>query len=214
MKEFMMFNVVASALSYMVAEGLAGITAAGFLTTLTQGLIDDVYRHIQSPRLRVVVSDEGTHRLEPVAFVASEVKHHGFGHFGSQNLYHLGGIIVDERHRGIGKRLLLDELKQTGADLLGFHTQNARMLSLGDNLTHYDFSEADTKAGLLGTPINSKQYRNLPSRGNSVIHLQRYGSSSLYGDLGAFYAQGMYIAGLEPQTGDAVVFVGQVRRGM
>jgi hypothetical protein len=207
-----MLNVAASELSYMVARGLSGITAAGFLTTLTEGLVEDVHQHIQSPRLRVAVSDDGINNLEPVAFIASEVKHQGFGQFGSQNLYHLGGIIIDEKHRGVGEKLLRDELKQTHAGLLGFHTQNARMLSLGDKLAEHDFHSADMQSGVMGTPIARKQYRDLPERGLSVIESARYGHSSLYGNLATFYKKDMAIPGLNPETGDAIVYVGKVKK--
>lgn len=193
----------------MVATGLAPMTAAGFLTRLSDELVDDVYRHIQSPRLRVVLDNEES--LSPVAFMASRVIHSSFGSFGSDNLYYLGGMIVDEFHRGIGTSLLESELKETSATYLGLHTQNLKMLKLGERLASHDFVLTVARAESLGTPKEKVKYKDLSGRGMHVVHNGRYGQSSLYGDLKLFYKKGMHIPGIDPTSGDAVVYVGRVK---
>lgn len=203
-------NLVAGELAMMVARGLSPMTATGFLTEMSEALVDDVYKHIQCERLRVVVDNQDN--LEPVAFLASRLVHSGFGHFGSDNLYYLGGMIVDEQHRGIGGRLLRGDLMNTRADYLGLHTQNLKMLGLGEKLSNYDYHLAKIRAVSLGTPEVNTQYVDLPGRGMYVIHAGRYGQSSLYRDLGSYYERGMSIPGVDPSTGDAVVFVGKVKK--
>lgn len=193
----------------MVARGLAPMTAVGFLTHLSDELINDVYRHIQTPRLRVVVESE--ENLRPVAFMASKEFKNGYGQFGHELLYYLGGMIVDEQHRGIGGRLLRSDLKRTNATHIALQTQNLKMLEAAERLTDYNFQLTDARAESIGTPLIKKQYRELPDRGMAVIHSERYGSSSLYGDLEQFNARGMKIPGIDPQTGDAIVYVGRVR---
>lgn len=207
--EFTLANLAAGELAMMVARGLAPMTAAGFLTHLSDELVDDVYQHIQTPRLRVIL--DGEESLNPVAFMASRIIHSGYGHFGSDNLYYLGGMIVGEQHRGIGGKLLHSDLKKTGATHIGLHTQSLRMLGAAERLADHDFQLADIRAESLGTPLAKKQYRELPGRGMSVIHSHRYGSASLYGDLGTFYRKGMQIPGIDPASGDAVVYVGRVK---
>lgn len=204
-----MVDLAAGELAMMVAIGLAPMTAAGFLTRLSDELVDDVYRHIQSPRLRVVLDNEES--LNPVAFMASRVIHSGFGSFGSDNLYYLGGMIVDESHRGIGTSLLESELRETSATYLGLHTQNLKMLKLGERLASHDFVLTEARAESLGTPKVKVQYKDLPGRGMYVVHTGRYGQSSLYGDLKLFYEKGMHIPGIDPASGDAVVYVGKVK---
>jgi len=202
---------VAGELAMIVAKGLAPLTATGFLTQLTDAVVQDVYHHIQVPSLRVVIEESDKNELVPVAFLASKNIYCGFGHFGHQLLYYLGGIIVDHAHRGIGRPLLQDELEKTKATHLGLHTQNRKMLSVAEKLADFDLNVAEANAEQVGTSRQNRQYSDLPGRGTYLIHSQRYGRSSLYGDLVKFYEQGMNIPGLDPQSGDAVVFVGRIK---
>lgn len=204
--EFTIANLVAGELATMVSLGLAPMVAAGFLTKLTPVVKQDTYDHIVGRRLRVVLDN-----LKPVSFMASEQHYDGYGHFGHDLLYYLAGMIVDEKHRGIGGRLLNSDLKITRATQIALQTQNLYMLNAVEKLTNYDFQLTDASAESIGTPLEKKRYRELPGRGMNVIHSERYGASSLYSDLEQFNNRGMKIPGIEPETGDAIVYVGRIK---
>lgn len=196
----------------ILSLGLAPMVAAGFFLTLTPAVVDDTYNHILSRRLRVVLENlEDKEGLEVVSFMASEQIYDGYGHSGHGLLYYLAGMIVDEKYRGIGGKLLNSDLKITKATHISLQTQNLFMLKPVEKLSEYDFELTSARAEDIGTPLAKKQYRDLPGRGMSVIHSGRYGASSLYGDLDKFNSYGMKIPGIEPQTGDAVVYVGRVK---
>lgn len=210
--EFMLSGVVASELGQMVAQGLAPMTAAGFLRDLTQEVIQDVENHVLGvDRLRVVVADHGGSGVVPVAFAASNVREVSAYRPQDNTMLHLGGIIVDRSYQseGVGKKLVQDELNQTNASLLSFHTQNLHMLNLGRQLTEYTLAYSSGFAEELGTPEPAVQ---MLGKTPSVIHIGRYGGQSLYGDLKQFRRKGMAIKGLNTRNGDAVVYVGEVQK--
>lgn len=207
----MLSGAIASELGGMVARGLAPMTATGFLKDLTQEVIQDVENHVLGvDRLRVLVGDGGGTGVVPVAFVASEVKPVRDG-IRDATLYHLGGIIVGRSYqgKGLGRILVRDELTQTEADLLGFHTQSLHMLVLGHELSEYDFSLSSGLAEEMGT--HNPQIQMLGHR-PSVVEKGRYGDHSLYGDLGKFEKGGRVIRDLDYRHGDAVVYVGKVKQ--
>lgn len=198
-------------LGQMVARGLAPMTATGFLRNLTQSVIEDVENHVIGvDRLRVIVGDGGGTGVVPVAFSASEVKPVRDG-IRDAILYHLGGIIVGRSYQGegLGRRLVKDELDQTEADLLGFHTQSLHMLKLGDQLSEHHLYLSQGFAEEIGTQNFDVQTFGKEPR---VVHIGRYGGQSLYGDLMCFNRQGMRIKGLNTRNGDAVVYVGEVKK--
>lgn len=209
--DFMLCGVVAPELRNTVARGLAPLAALGFLQKISRSLTRDVKHHVEGVgRLRVIANDvNGV--LQPVAFIASDVKARGLGHFGRQTLYHLGGIIVDPEHqgKGLGKKLVRDELAQTRADLLGFHTQNAHMLRLGRKVSNYDFLLSYLLATEMGT--KDPQVATVAAV-PSVVEAGRYGEHSLYGDLGKFQQEGRVIPDLDYEHGDAIVYVGKVKK--
>lgn len=210
--EFTIANLVAGELATMVSLGLAPMVAAGFLTKLTPAVKQDTYDHIVGRRLRVVLDNSKSSKdLEFVSFMASEQNYDGCGHFGHDLIYYLAGMIVDEKHRGIGGRLLDSDLKITRATQIALQTQNLYMLNVVEKLTDYDFQLTDASAESIGTPLEKKRYRELQGRGMNVIHSERYGASSLYSDLEQFNNRGMKIPGIEPETGDAIVYVGRIK---
>lgn len=196
----------------MVADGLAPVTALGFLKRLTDEVIDDVRHHVVgAPRLRVIASYKGIDALEPIAFVASASQPVSIYTPHDHQLFDLGGIIIhpEFQHQKMGKRLVRDELEQTDADLIGFQTQNMLMLALGHALSEYDFSLSSGLAAEIGSHQTVTQM--LGDR-LSVVQEGRYEGQSLYGDTSRYEREGMRIPGLNYHNGDAVVFVGKVRR--
>ena len=185
-------------LSQMVARGLSPMTACGFLTKLSQAVVDDVERHItEVERVRVVATNVDNDLL-PVAFVASSMHKH---------LYHLGGIIVSsqEQGKGIGHKIIQDELLVTDAELLGFHTQSKHMKRLGEKLSNYHYHLALIRAGEIGTLTTETM---MIDDQLALVQPARYGGASLYGDLQTFTQMGRQIQGLNTKRGDALVYVG------
>lgn len=208
----MLLGIVAPELGEMVAKGLAPMTAAGFLKDLTQGVIEDVENHVLGvDRLRVIVGDHSGSGVVPVAFSASKVIRVSMNHVNDTSLFHLGGIIVGRSYQGegLGRKLVQDELIQTQADLLGFHTQSLHMLKLGDQLAEHHLYLSSGLAEEMGTPEPDVRMLGKESR---AIHIGRYGGKSLYGDLMRFNRQGMRIKDLNTKNGDAVVYVGEVKK--
>ena len=196
----------------MVAAGLAPMTAAGFLKELTESVIADVENHVLGvDRLRVIVGDHSGSAVVPIAFSASNVRRVSTYHPNDKTLFQLGGIIVGRSYQdeGLGRKLVQDELVQTVADLLGFHTQSLHMLALGHHISDYDFSLSSGLAEEMGTPDSEVV---MLGKRPSVIHIGRYGGKSLYGDQMRFSRQGMRIKGLNTRNGDAVVYVGKVKK--
>ncbi len=117
-----------------IAEELTPLTGKGFLKSdlHSQELTLDVFNHVVfSPRLTVVRSSEST----PVAFIASDIRT-----IDDQQVFELGGIIVDPTLHGSGLalRLLKDELLETKADILILRTQSKKMLGLANKLAVLD----------------------------------------------------------------------------
>lgn len=194
----------------MVAHGLVPMVAAGFLSDLTDERIRDTEKHVVGvDRLRVV-GKKLDNNFVPVAFTASDVKTVSLHRPNDNTLYHLGGVIVADQsqNRGIGRKLIADELKQTDATLLGLHTQNLLMLALAHQMSEYSFSFSSGTANELGTP--DPELCMLGER-MSVIHRGRYGGKSLYGDKKEFRRRGMQIKGLNTNNGDAIVYVGEIK---
>lgn len=199
-------SVLAPVVLDALATDLTPLTALGFMyreSENTSELAQDVKNHvIPAERLRVVFNQEG----EPVAFVASTMRETIYG-----PLYELEGIIVHPDHQGkqLGKKLLLNEIQETHATLLGFQTQNQRMVELGLTLAEPDPNLALELAPLIGTP-----YPSLLTDSNGyqiVVHEGRYGGSALYHDLDQFMREGKEISGLSTSTGDALVFIGKIK---
>ncbi len=117
-----------------LAEELTPLTGKGFLRSdlMSEELQEDVANHVvESQRLTVIRNKE----KEPVAFIAAEVTN-----IDGQNVYHLGGIIVDPSLQGSGlaKLILTDELLETKADILILRTQSKKMLGLASKLATLD----------------------------------------------------------------------------
>lgn len=189
-----------------LAEGLTPLTALGFMydvDDITPGLAQDVRNHVlPSERLRVVFGEEN----EPMAFIASAIKETMRG-----RLYELEGIIIhpDQQGKHLGKNLLVDELKRTHAKLLGFQTQNQRMLDLGESVASLDAKLALELATKIGTP--SPSLRSGENNREIVVHAKRYGGESLYRNIDQFRQDGKEIPGLKTLEGDALVFIGKIK---
>lgn len=189
-----------------LAAGLTPLTALGFmysLSEITPELAQDVRKHVvPAERLRVAFGK----KKEPIAFIASAVRETRAG-----RLYELEGIIVhpDQQGKHIGKKLLTDELKRTHASLLGFQTQNQRMVDLGASVATPDIRLASELAPIIGTPM-PVIYRD--GKGHEiVVHEKRYGGTSLYHNFDQFLRDGKNIPGLATSEGDALVFIGKVK---
>ena len=193
-----------------LVEGLTPLTALGFLyeyggtTPETRAALQkDVREHIvPSQRLRVVSDREG----KPIAFVVSALHKTRYG-----NLYQLEGIIIhpDHQGKGLGRALLADEFAKTDTHLLGFQTQNRKMLDLGDQLAEMDIPYARELGPVIGTPQPELEYK----KGEYlVVHRGRYDGQPLYADLNRYRESGMEIPGLNYLMGDAAVFVGPLRQ--
>lgn len=198
---------MAPELGDMVARGLAPMTAAGFLKELTEDVERDVVDHVVGvERLRVVTNES----LQPLAFLASKIVMASIFHPNDIALYHLGGMIVDGivQNERKGLALLRDELEKTGATHLGFHTQNAHALRLGETVAKHDFSLSSALATDLDT--RHPDYQIVDGR-SMVVDVGRYPIGGLYGDGGRFKYKKMQIPRLNTRNGDAVVFVGRVR---
>lgn len=206
----MLRGTVAQELGLMVARGLAPIVAAGFLRDLTDDVIKDTEKHVVGVGRLRVVGKQLDDDFSPVGFTASDVKKVSLYRPNDNILYHLGGVIVADQNqnRGIGRKLIADELKQTSATLLGLHTQNLLMLTLAHRMSEYSFSFSSGLANGLGTP--DPELCMLGER-MSVVHLGRYGGQSLYGDREEFGRRRMQIKGLNTNNGDAIVYVGEVK---
>lgn len=194
----------------MVAEGLAPMVAAGFLRELTKEVEEDTRKHVVGIERLRVVGMRNEDLFAPMAFLASAIIETSCYRPNDVRLFHLGGVIVQSQlqDRGIARKLLVDELQQTRATHLGFHTQNAHMLRLGDELSRYDYSISGGLAEELGT--RQMQTAIVDDR-SFIVDAGRYGVGGLYGDLNEFRQRRMSIRGLNTLSGDAVVYVGRVK---
>jgi hypothetical protein len=179
------------ALHKHLVDQLTPLTAAGFLRSqVTPELRQDVAQHVISSDRLVVAHING----QVSGFVASLLVPTP-----DSRLYHLEGIIIyPEFHgTGIALELLRRELAQTDADLLGFHTQSAKMKSLGQHLADFQ-SQLALDYGLL---IGSRNQQE-------AVDIARYGDASLYGDQQQFSP--LAIPDINWQRGDAQVLIGRI----
>lgn len=193
----------------ILAVELTPLTALGFmyeLAEITQELRQDVRKHvIPAERLRIVFDQ----KIEPIGFVAAAVRETHRG-----RLYELEGIILHPEYQNqhFGRELLVDELKRTNSKLLGFQTQNQRMVDLGNSLAKMEVSLAMELAPKIGTLLPS-----LCKDQNGqeiVVHVGRYGGASLYHNFDQFVLEGKEISGLNTDKGDALVFIGTIKEGI
>lgn len=188
-----------------LVDGLTPLTALGFMYDVPRKfemreLARDVRRHIVPvERLRIVSKDN-----QPIAFIAAETQQTQFG-----SMYHLGGVIIhpDYQGNGLAKNLLIDEIAQTGAKLLAFHTQSRDMLALGEKLAEMSLSLSSGLAEEIGTPDPDPIMLGDKAR---VVHHGRYNGKNLYHNLSRFREEGKPIEGLNYLMGDAIVFVGEI----
>lgn len=180
----------------ILAKELVGLTSRGFMQEETDELYQDVFNHIRGSDRLVIVRNGGN----AIAFICATLKSVNNG---GSILYHLEGIIVDNEYQGSGLafKLLSKELRETNADLLGFHTQNSKMLQLGMKLADLNDRDAKRYATDIGT-------RNQCG----IVDKSRYGESSLYGNMEMF--EGIAITSIDWQHGDALICVGPVKQKM
>jgi len=177
----------------LLVDQLTPVTARGFLRReITQELRDDVKNHvIDCHRLGIAECGDG----EVAAFCARSIRcvePEGV-------IYHLEGIIVEDKSQGLGRAILHKELQDTKADILAFHTQSIRMIRLGQALSEMDVLLAIK----LAMAINSRNPQG-------DIDIDRYGGKSLYGDVDAFSIDA--IGDIDWRRGDAKIFAGRIRK--
>ena len=173
---------------------LTPVTGRGFLRedVHAQELYEDVANHvIDCDKLTVTRCGE-----EVSAFVAASFRENL-----NKKIYHLEGVIVEPEFRGSGlaSQLLKDDLKETGSNVLAFHTQSAAMVRLGDKIAPMNASLAYEVA----ETIETKNQLGL-------IDIKRYGGNSLYGDTQEFSK--VAIADIDWRHGDAIIFAGFVKK--
>lgn len=173
------------------------LTSEGFLRgSITPELIADVTAHLKVAD-RIVVA-RGSN-LQPVAFITTSM--HSFDtHTGHGLMYHLEGIIVkpDYQGSGLSKALLVNDIRDSGATHLGFHTQNARMRALGSKIAYLNEADALAYGHIIDT--NSQC---------GSVDISRYGGTSLYGDTAKFSS--IAIQDINWQQGDASICIGPIR---
>jgi GNAT superfamily N-acetyltransferase len=178
-----------------LADELTPLTGQGFMKCVDADLRQDVRNHVCGSERVVVVREGG----KPCAFVCSSLHQVE----GNGTLYHLEGIIVDKQFQGSGfaRRLLEQEIMQSGANPIGFHTQSEKMVGLGQKIADLNAMDALRYGGLIGT--HDQQ---------GVIDRHRYGNHSLYGDTERFRESAVKAPECDWERGDAVICVGPVRR--
>jgi len=153
-----------------LARELCPLTGQGFMrTTITDELRKDVKCHLEcADRIMVVRNGE----REPVAFITASMHETDEG-----LLYHLEGIIVrnDCQGNGMARLLLIEDIRESGGKILGFHTQNARMRALGGKIA----TLTDECAIKWGGVIGSRNQRE-------TVDVGRYDEKCLYGDIEGF----------------------------
>jgi hypothetical protein len=186
-----------------LAYELTPITAIGFMREISdeksfRAMFQDVYNHVVGCQKLTVHRDTD---YKSVAFTASGTKK-----LGNLNVYHLEGIVLSPEIQGNGfaHEILIQELHETGADVLAFHTQSGCMEKLGLRVANYDTNLAREAALLIGT----ENFVDLPE---GPIDKGRYGGSSLYGDVEAFDPIAIKRDGFDFRRGDAIVFAGFVK---
>jgi hypothetical protein len=185
----------------LIVDKLTPLTAQGFMTTATENLRHDVSGHVFAcDRLRI---DYDVESRDPIAFTAADVRHTKCG-----VLYYLSGMIVDPRFHGSGfaYSILREDLGVCQADVLAFHTQSGLMYGLGEKVSDFDGELAKDLAAEIGT-------RNLASSVIGPIDRGRYGGKSLYGDTDKFELFALKGCGFDYRNGDAIVFVGRIKKG-
>lgn len=180
------------------------MTAAGFLKDLTDEVIVDTENHTRGvDRLRVVINSADPGAITPVAFAASNIRDISVYKQNDERVLHLGGIIVNPSYqgKGIGRRLIENEMNQVGASLLAFHTQNRHMLELGEKVSIYSYALSSALAEEFKT--RDPQTRIIGNQ-MRIVQKNRYGQTSLYGHL----RRDIAISGLG-RGGNAIFYVGE-----
>ena len=179
-----------------LSQELSPLTCMGFMRNeVTPELVADVSNHLAISDRVAVARDL---QQKPIAFITASMK--TFGKNSRQELlYHLEGIIVDPMYHGTGfsKIFLAQDVKNSGATFLGFHTQNGRMQSLGSKIANINNADSIRFADVIDT-----------HRQEGVNDVGRYGTSSLYGNTEQFVD--FAIANINWQQGDAMVCIGPV----
>lgn len=181
-----------------LAVELSPLTCEGFMRScVSLELIKDVSNHLMVSDRIVVARDT---EQKPIAFMTSSM--HTFeGIRGEQELmYHLEGIIVKPECQGSGlsKQLIAQDVLESGATYLGFHTQNGRMKSLGLKIAYINDDDSLRYANIIDT-----------HKLQGVHDVGRYGNTSLYGNQEKFalYA----LTDINWRQGDAAVCIGPIR---
>lgn len=184
-----------------LSKELCPLTSEGFMRgCVTPELASDVDQHLQVADRIVVARDEQS--KTPVAFITASM--HEFQAGNEPGLmYHLEGIIVDPdcQGSGISKELLTEDVIDSKATHLGFHTQNARMRALGGKVA--EINDQD-----------SIQYANVIDTRNpqGIVDAHRYGNCCLYGNQEKFAQTA--ISEIDWQAGDALICIGPVRKDL
>lgn len=186
----------------LLSHELTPITGLGFMRDLTtregyQRLYEDVYNHVvPCDRLSVFRDSSG----KVIAFIAA-----GFAKHRENNVYHLGGIIVDPtlHHKNFSVAILQRELMVTSTDIIAFHTQSVLMEKLGQKVSRFDVDLAREVAGLIGTG-------NMQDTQEGPIDKERYGGQSLYEDIARFDSIAIKKPDFNYLKGDAIIFAGYI----
>lgn len=174
-----------------LVDVLTPVTGRGFLRYDVEGnsLRQDVENHVLGCDRLVICMCEG----EVSCFVAASLRE-----FGEFAVYHLEGVIVEPQFQSAGLALLVmkEELVETSADILAFHTQSIKMVRLGNKLATLNRQLAIEVADLIHT-----------SNQSGAIDIGRYGGQSLYDN--PTFAE-VAIKSLNWQNGDALICAGWV----
>lgn len=182
------------------AKELLGTYARGFLHSQdavakrADEFLADLVEHLRSSE-RIAIARQGEHR----AVLCGSVRESPLG-----RIFHLGGILVDPalQRQGVALDLLRNELIESKAIILTFHTQTENMVKLGNRC-----AEISLRLSQAVSPYLEDLHRNLDPQ--SCIDHQRYGGQPLYGDLEAL--RKFRIPGINISRGDARFFAGLVK---
>ncbi|NDC37553.1 MAG: hypothetical protein EBZ48_05825 [Proteobacteria bacterium] len=182
-----------------LAKELLGAYAGGFMhsesavASRADEFLEDLRNHLRSSE-RIVVAEHGERRAVLCGSVVS---------CEAGKIYALGGLLIEPglQQRGLGSELLQQELLETGAHYLSFHTQSRIMEGLGRKYADITPLSSRLIAGYL--PLH---HANLDY--STCIDHGRYGGKALYGDLDRLKTIAVPV--LDLAKGDAQFFAGKV----